>query len=75
MKHQRPRLRPSALHWLPLIVAIISAIGLVWHGHGVEDPDGLELGAQQVRDGQQWERERQAEEKRRALVETAEAAQ
>ena len=72
MKHQRPPMRESALHWIPVSIALGAILALVVQAHGVEDPDGIEVGAQQVAEGQQWERERQAEERRRALVEIAE---
>ena len=75
MKHQRPRLRQSALHWIPVSIAIGTIIALAWQAHGVEDPDGLEVGAQQLADGQAWERERQAEARRAADLQAAEAAQ
>ena len=71
MKHQRPHMRESALHLIPVAIAIGAVAALVWTAHGVEDPDGLELGAQQTADGQAWERERLAEDRRRALIEAA----
>ena len=72
MKHQRPPLRESALHWIPVSIALGAILALVVQAHGVEDPDGLEVGATLLTDGQAWERERQEEERRRALVEIAE---
>lgn len=65
MKHQRPPLRESALHWIPVSIALGAILALVVQAHGVEDPDGLEVGATQLVDGQAWEKERQAEESRK----------
>jgi len=65
MKRQRPPLRESALHWIPVSIALGAILALVVQAHGVEDPDGLEVGATQLADGQAWEKARQAEERRK----------